>query len=141
MSTIRRVATLAVFVAAALAAGACASAGRTTAAARPRLTSLTPGSVRVVSGNVTEVDLAGSGFDTNSTAPDNTVRIGPLLLRAVPSSANGTRIRVAIPDAMPSSGEAPPMPWMGGSYAVTVTTRAGTSDTLMLAIAAGGRAP
>jgi hypothetical protein len=100
-----------------------------------------PDSVRVVRGNVTEIELRGTGFDTNSTAPDNTIRIGSLVLRAVPSSANGTLIRVAIPSAVPGAGEAPPMPWMAGRYIVTVTTKTGTSDTLTLVIAQSGGLP
>lgn len=110
-------------------------------AARPRLASIVPDSVRLLPGNVTEVDLRGSGFDTSLVAPGNTVRIGLLVLRVVPSSARGTVIRVAIPSAIPSDGEAPPAPWMRGRYPVTVSTKAGTSDTLTLAIAPSGGRP
>ncbi len=118
----------------------CALALLATGATRPRLTAVVPDSVRLVRGNVTEVELRGFGFDTSRVAPSNTIRIGALVLRAVPSRAQGTVIRVAIPSAVPGAGEAPPAPWMGGRYPVTVTTRAGTSDTLHLAIAtAGGR--
>ena len=127
--------------AAALAAGiACASGGKpaTKQSTRPRLTAVAPDSVLLTSGNVTEVDLRGSGFDTSTTDPQNVIRIGPLVLRAVPSTAGGTVIRVAIPDVVPTSGEAPPSRWLGGSYPVTVSTPAGTSDTLMLAISSGG---
>ena len=117
----------------------CATGGNAgTGSARPRLTLVAPDSVRLITGNVTEVDLRGSGFDTNATNPQNVVRIGSLELRAVPSRLNGTVIRVAIPDAVPSGGEAPPAPWSGGRFRVTVTTRFGTSDTLTLAIATSG---
>lgn len=110
-------------------------------AARPRLTSIVPDSVRLLRGNVTEIELKGSGFDATPNSPDNTVRIGSLVLRNVPSRANGTAIRVAIPATVPSGGEAPPAAWMGGRYPVTVTTKSGTSDTLTVAIAAGGGRP
>jgi hypothetical protein len=124
---------------------ACAKRNAPSAAAgdiRPRLRSLQPDSVQLLAGNVTEIDLRGSGFDTSRATPQNTVRIGTLVLRGVPSDVRGGVIRVAIPAAVPGSGEAPPMPWMGGRYAVSVTTPRGTSDTLMLAIAPqGGRLP
>lgn len=123
--------------------GACASGGKPadTTSTRPRLTALAPDTVSLIPGNVTEVDLRGSGFDSNRIAPQNTVRIGALVLRAVPSTANGTRIRVAIPDAVPSGGEAPPAPWSTGRYPVSVSTPGGTSDTILLSIRAGGRLP
>ena len=126
---------------------ACASARRAATpaqaaqAARPRISRLEPGSVRLIRGNVTEFDIRGSGFDTSRTSPGNTVRIGQVVLTSVPSSANGTLIRVAVPDAVPSGGEAPPSPWMGGRYPVSVQTRAGTSDTLFLVIASAGGNP
>ena len=110
-------------------------------ASRPRLTGLEPSSVQLVRGNVTTIDLHGSAFDTNRFTPENTVRIGSLVLRAVPSIAGGTLIRVTIPSAVPSDGEAPPVPWIGGRYLVTVTTKIGTSDTLALTIAPPGGRP
>ena len=114
---------------------ACASGGR------PRLTAISPDDVRLVPGNVVEVDLRGSSFDATPNSPQNIVRIGPVVLTAVPSRMGGTRIRIAIPDAVPSGGEAPPAPWLSGRYPVTVTTPKGTSDTLMLGIGSlpGGR--
>jgi hypothetical protein len=123
---------------------ACAPARRAGSAAqetRPRIKQLEPDSVRLIRGNVTEFDIRGSGFDTSRTSPGNTVRIGEVVLTSVPSSANGTLIRVAVPDAVPSRGEAPPSPWMGGRYPVSVQTRAGTSDTLFLVIASAGGNP
>lgn len=117
--------------------GACAPP----AAVRPRLTAVSPESVQLIRGNVIEIALTGTGFDTTHAAPQNTVRVGALVLTGVPSSAGGTSIRIVLPDAIPSGGEAPPAPWMPGSYAVTVSTKAGTSDTLSLAIAASGMRP
>ena len=120
----------------------CASSVRATShEARPRLHSVTPDSIELLAGNVTTIDLRGSGFDTSRAAPDNTVRVGALLLRAVPSDAHGTLIHVTVPSAVAGATEAPPVPWLAGRYPVSVTTRAGTSDTVMLTIASRGREP
>lgn len=121
---------------------ACATGAPASRATRPRLSAIAPDSVQILAGNVTEVDLRGSGFDTSRSAPQNLVRVGSLVLRAVPSSVKGTVIRIAIPDAVPGGGEAPPAPWMSGRYPVTISTPNGTSDTLTLAIMTrGGRLP
>lgn len=120
----------------------CASAMRTTSqSARPRLHAVTPDSIELLAGNVTTVDLHGSGFDTSRSSPENTVRIGSLLLRAVPSDAQGTVIHIAVPATFEGTGDAPPTRWLAGRYPVSVTTRIGTSDTVMLTIASRGRAP
>ena len=124
-----------------LVAGCAGSVRAAAHAARPRLHSVTPDSIELLAGNVTAIDLRGSGFDTSRVAPENTVRIGALLLRAVPSDANGTVIHVTVPSAVAGATEAPPMPWLAGRYPVSVTTRAGTSDTVMLTIASRGREP
>ncbi len=117
------------------AVAACASAARSAeVTTRPRLTALVPDSVRLITGNVTEVELRGSSFDATA----NTVRVGSVEVTPVRSSANGTRILFVIPDHVASGGEAPPARWMSGRYPVTVRTALGISDTLMLAIAAGG---
>lgn len=108
---------------------------------RPRLLSVTPDSIELLPGNAIGIDLRGSGFDTSSAAPGNTIRIGDLLLRAVPSDAHGTVIHVTVPATVAATSEAPPVAWPAGRYAVSVTTRAGTSDTVMLAIASRGRGP
>ena len=120
----------------------CASSVRTTPQdARPRLHAVTPDSIELLAGNVTAIDLHGSGFDTSRAAPENTVRIGSLLLRAVPSDVHGTVIHVAVPATIAGPTEAPPSRWPGGRYPVSVTTRLGTSDTVMLTIASRGRQP
>lgn len=121
---------------------ACASSVRTMAgAARPRLHAVAPDSVDILAGNVTQVDLRGSGFDTSRAAPENTVHVGTLVLRALPSDARGTVIHVVIPPVVTGNGEAPPAPWLSGRYPVSVSTRLGTSDTVMLTIASRGRGP
>jgi hypothetical protein len=128
----------------ALGGAACAPAARPgdaakvpVANARPRLSRIVPDSVRLVPGNVTEIELQGMHLD----AVANTVMIGALELRQVRSAMKGTRIIVAIPDAVPSGGEAPPTEWMGGRYPVSIRTAAGTSDTLMLVISTAGSMP
>lgn len=120
----------------------CASSRRTSSPdARPRLHSVSPDSIELIVGNVTTIDLRGSGFDTSTAAPENTVRIGTLLLRAIRSDAQGSVLHVTVPATVGSATEAPPVAWLGGRYPVSVTTRAGTSDTVMLTIASRGRAP
>jgi len=121
----------------------CAASGRASRShdARPRLHSVTPDSVELLAGNVTTIDLRGSGFDTSRAAPENTVRIGALVLPAVPSDNQGTVIHVTVPATAGRTTEAPPVQWLPGRYPVSVTTRAGTSDTVMLTIASRGRGP
>lgn len=121
-----------------LALTACAPA---LANGRPRLMAVAPDSVRLLPGNVTEVDLRGFGFDTTSAAPGNTVWIGALELRSVPSRSGGTVLRIAIPSAVASRGEAPPSPWIDGRYSVWVATRTGVSDTLSISILSSPRLP
>jgi len=108
---------------------------------RPRLLSVTPDSIELLPGNVTAIDLRGSGFDTSGATPGNTVRIGDLMIRAVPSDAHSTVIHVTVPATIAATSEAPPVAWPAGRYAVSVTTRAGTSDTVLLTIASRGRGP
>ena len=125
-----------------IAYAACASSGQmAVAGARPRLRSITPDTVSMIRGNVVTVDLHGAGFDTARTAPRNTVHIGSLVLRDVASGAQGTLIRLVVPDMMASAGEAPPTPWRSGRYPVSVTTSSGSSDTVMLTILSRGSEP
>jgi hypothetical protein len=137
MRTFERIALLA----AAAGFSGCASSLRASTAHRPRLRHITPDSIELLAGNLTAIDLHGFDFDTSRAMPDNTVRIGPLMLRAVPSEEKGTVIHVAVPARVASSGEAPPTQWLPGRYPVNVTTRLGTSDTVMLTIASRGREP
>ena len=106
-------------------------------APRPRLTRIVPDSVRIVTGNVTEIELQGTNLDVAA----NIVRIGPIELRQIRSTSSGMRITVAIPDAIPSGGEAPPALWLGGRYPVSIQTPAGTSDTLTIVITTAGSMP
>jgi hypothetical protein len=106
-------------------------------APRPRLTRVVPDSVRIVTGNVTEIELQGANLDVAA----NIVRIGPIELTQIRSTSSGTRITVAIPDAIPSGGEAPPARWLGGRYPVSIQTPAGRSDTLTIIITTAGSVP
>jgi len=131
-----------------IAIGACASAnanpdtvGSATASGMPLLTALAPESVTLIRGNVTAVVLRGARFDTSTRAPQNTVRIGTLVLSGVPSTERGMRIRVVVPAMVAGVGEAPPAPWIAGRYPVTVTTPAGTTAPLMLMITTAGGVP
>jgi hypothetical protein len=123
---------------------ACAPAARQgevakvgVAGSRPRLTRIVPDSVRLVPGNVVEIELQGANLD----AVANLVKIGALELTQVRSAVNGTRITVAIPDVVPSGGEAPPARWIGGRYPVSIQSAAGISDTLTLVITTAGSMP
>lgn len=135
-------------ITACLAIGACASANANPdsvasapGAGVPLLTALAPDSVTLIRGNVTAVVLRGARFDTSTSSPQNTVRIGALVLQGVPSSERGMRIRVVVPAMVAGVGEAPPAPWIGGRYPVTVTTPAGTTSPLMLKITTAGGVP
>ena len=109
--------------------------GAATPATAPRLTAVVPDTVRVGGDDLAVFELLGTGFDTSRTEPRNTVHIGSLTLNAVPSTEGGTRIRVTLPAAVPSGGEAPPAPWRSGRYAVQVVTPAGGGDSLWVHVA------
>lgn len=115
-------------------AGCVHRAPATSNAGPPVLARIVPDSVALVAGDVTEVELRGSGFDPARQEPSNTVWIGRLQLTSVRANADGTSIRFALPDAVPSGGEAPPRAWSNGRYPVVVRTPRGTSDTVYLRI-------
>jgi hypothetical protein len=81
-----------------------------------------------------ELTISGHNF-ADST---NTVTFGPVTLKAVRSTNAGTRIVVYAPKELPSTGEAPPMPLVPGSYTVRVATAAGTSNAVTFTL---GREP
>jgi hypothetical protein len=60
----------------------------------------------------------------------NTITFGPVLLNGIASSEGGTRIVFYAPKESPSRGEVPPAPLQPGTYALTVTTGAGVSNTV-----------
>ena len=94
------------------------------------LTQVTPPTVTLRAGEVTEIVLRGSGFDET----DNTVTLGPVTVTSVKSTDGGTQIRMLVPDRVTSGGGAPPMLWVAGDYPVTVTNHRGTSASVMLTV-------
>jgi hypothetical protein len=100
----------------------------TPASGAPSITALAPDSVQLVPNTISETVIRGSNF-----AATNTVRIGPITLTAVPSTGNGTEIRVVVP-ARYSTTEAPPRPLPPGAYAVTVEARGQTSNAVTLKV-------
>lgn len=103
-----------------------------------QLTAVVPDTVLIGGGDLAMFELQGSGFDTSRAEPRNTVRIGALILNAVPSMKGGTRIRVMLPSEIPSGGEAPPSPWQSGRYLVQVSTPAGVGDSTWIYVAVRG---
>ena len=99
----------------------------------PRIDRIVPDSARVSRGAVAEVVIEGVGF---TPGPDghNTIELGPIRLTLVPANAAGTSIRVVVPERVPSATEAPPMRLMPGTYQVTVTTSAGSSNAMPIRI-------
>lgn len=95
----------------------------------PRLDAIEPDSVWVASGSVVEVVLRGRGFVAGSPG-HNTVIFGTFPLNDVPANADGTQIRLVIPDRLPSGGEAPPRPVDSGAYPVSVRTPNGQSNAM-----------
>ena len=97
--------------------------------------SLTPSRGDVTQGQVVDVIVDGSGFDSL-----NTVRFGELVLRQVPRlSATTLRFSVPLDDVQrPGRGEAPPAPLSSGRYMVRVTTSRGTSNALAFTLLTGG---
>lgn len=96
----------------------------------PQITSLSPDSVRLAPNRIAQVTIRGSGF---LTAAGNTVRIGPIVLRQVPSTG-GTTITVVVPERYTANTEAPPRPLADGSYPVTVEHSGRTSNAVQLKV-------
>ncbi len=92
--------------------------------------SVTPSTVTIRAGEPTELVIRGTGFD----AADNAVTLGPVTLTAVPSTDQGTRISVVVPDRVVGRGGAPPLLWVGGAYPLTVTTPRGTSAPITVTV-------
>jgi hypothetical protein len=101
----------------------------------PSLSALSPASADVSRGQVVEVVVQGSGFDSL-----NVVHFGVIELRQVPRrSATELRFTVPLDDVQqPARGEAPPHPLASGTYAVRISTARGTSNALMFTLTAGG---
>jgi hypothetical protein len=92
-----------------------------------RLEAIRPDSVLIASGAVVLVVLHGRGFVPGQPG-QNTVMFGTHALRNVPANADGTQIMLAIPETLPSGGEAPPVQVDAGAYEIRVRTAAGESN-------------
>jgi len=81
-----------------------------------------------------QVTLEGRGF----AELGNVVTFGGIPSQPLESSEEGTRITFWVPKEAPSRGEVPPMVLSAGEYEVTVTTEAGTSDSVIFTLTRGG---
>jgi hypothetical protein len=109
--------------------GAGGSADAATASAAPHIDGIQPDSVVVAQGSVVEVVVRGRGFVAGMPG-HNIVMFGRHAINDVPANANGTEIRLVIPDRLPSGGEAPPQPIEPGPYPITVKTPNGESNAV-----------
>ena len=97
--------------------------------AAPHIDRVVPDSVLLAPGAVVEVVIHGSGFFAGSPGR-NTIRFGETTITGVPADSAGREIRLAIPQVMPSRGDAAPAPLEGGRYALRVETDAGVSNAV-----------
>ena len=102
-------------------------------AAEPHIEVVRPDSVVVPRGAVVEVIIVGRGFAPGRPGL-NAIDFSGMTVANVPANAEGTEMRFVIPEALPSGGEAPPMPLLAGPYTVRVTTAAGTSNTVTIRV-------
>jgi hypothetical protein len=99
----------------------------------PHIDALVPDSARVARNSVVEIVIRGSGFEPGSPGR-NTVALGPITLNQVPANQAGSEIRFVIPDRYATNNEAPPRPLAPGTYAVTVETVNGKSNSVSVRI-------
>jgi hypothetical protein len=59
---------------------------------------------------------------------------GTFAINDVPSNADGTEIRLVIPETLPSGGEAPPQPVLSGSYPIRVRSQSGESNAVVVRV-------
>ena len=98
-------------------------------AAAPVLARLEPSTTALVPGGVAQVMIHGSGF----TSTGNVVMFGAAVLGELPSS-DGSTLRLLVPNAWPSSGEAPPRVIDPGVYPIRVRNTGGLSNTISLTL-------
>lgn len=127
------------FLTAALLLGASACVTRATAergpGGPPEILELIPASGPAGPAYPIDVVIRGRNF----MATGNVVMFGPVELTGLPSSDDGTRIRLSVPKEIPSRGEVPPLVLPPGDYPVTVTTPAGTSRPVLFTLTPGGQ--
>lgn len=105
-------------------------------AAVPVIASLTPDRADLSRGDLVDVVIAGTGFDSL-----NTVHFGRVRLRQVPRQSS-TSLRFMVPrddEQVPDRGGAPVLPLPTGTYEVRVSTAHGTSNALSFALVGGVR--
>lgn len=116
-----------------LSGGSCPVQSSAAMPQRPTLTRLVPALVpldSLVRGAVVTIEAEGCGFDRER----NIVRLGRFVIAEVPSNTEGTRIRFAFPAQLPTGGEVAPLKPGAGSYAISVSTGALTSNSLTLEV-------
>jgi|GEM_PF-3240759 len=94
----------------------------------PQLDSLSPTSAQVPRYSVVEVVLFGRGFDRERNG--NTVTMGAVKLSGLKPNTAGTELRFVIPFEITGVGGTQPSPILPALYTVTVTTAAGSSNSL-----------
>jgi hypothetical protein len=114
-----------------IAAAACASARR--GDGLPHIERITPDTVTLADGTVSEIIVHGSGF-AGGNPGRNTIRVGDLTITSVPASDDGHEIRVVLPTRAPAQGDVAPLPIDAGRYPLTVATTRGTSNAVILRI-------
>lgn len=97
-----------------------------------RLVALVPDSVSARPNAFREISIRGSGFAAG--AARHAVSIGPITLDGVPADAQGSEIRVVIPERFSGPGGGPPRPLLPGTYDVSVRLGERTSNSLSLRV-------
>lgn len=100
--------------------------------AQPRLSRLSPDNGPAGPAYPLQVTISGSNF----AAKDNVIQFGPMRLESIPSD-DGRTIVFQVPKVMRGRSEAPPLVFTVGDYEVSVTTPAGTSNSLNFRLTPG----
>ena len=95
----------------------------------PVLYDVTPDSVPAGDAYPVTLMIRGEGFDSEG----NVLRLGDTLADTV-SSLDGTSIRWSMPKTVRSYSEVPPMVVQPGKYDLTVQTREGVSNALVVTV-------
>jgi hypothetical protein len=99
----------------------------------PHIDAVRPDSVLVPRDNVVEVTIVGRRFAPGAPGK-NTIQFAGTSITQVPANAKGTEIRFAIPDAIPSGNQAPPLHLETGTYTVRIVTAAGASNPMTIRV-------
>lgn len=96
------------------------------------LRSVTPDSVRFAPNALHELVLRGRFRKAGEGLHD--VTVGPVLFTSVPGNADGTEIRVTLPERYAPAGGGPPRPLLPGTYDITVRVADRTSNPVALRV-------